>query len=83
MKKVLKGLQIALVIMLISITLFSPNTRVQAKTLRQLKEELAAKEAELASGQEQKKFTEQEIQAKRDSINAINSEIEIKQKKKK
>ena len=77
MKKVLKGLQIVLVIMLVSLTLFSPNTRVQAKTLRQLKEELAAKEAELASGQEQKKFTEQEIQAKRDSINAINSEIEI------
>ena len=41
MKKVLKGLQIVLVIMLVSLTLFSPNTRVHAKTLRQLKEELA------------------------------------------
>lgn len=51
------------------------NEVVEAKTLRDLKEELAAKEAELKSGQTQKQLTEQQIASKRASVESINLEI--------
>ena len=56
MKKLIKALKVLVIISIIAITFFMPNNNeVQAKTLRQLKEELAAKEQELVNGQNQKK----------------------------
>lgn len=78
MKKIIKVVKVLVVVAILSITFFVPsNTKVQAKTLRQLKDELAAKEAELAKGQNQKKYTEQQMQEKRNNINSINREIEV------
>ena len=76
MKKIIKALKVLVIISVIAITFFMPNNNeVQAKTLRQLKEELAAKEQELVNGQNQKKYTEEQIKQKRDSITKINNEI--------
>lgn len=66
-----------LVILILIINLFIPlNSDIaSAKTLRDLKTELAEKEKELANINNHKKLTEQQIQSKKNSINAINVEI--------
>ena len=76
MKNLIKVVRIALICIIIVVTFVFPKSdNVQAKTLRQLKEELAQKEQELANGQNQKKYTEQQIKEKREKITSINSEI--------
>ena len=77
MKKYLKKFRYILLVLILLIVNFSVPTKeiAQAKTLRDLKEELAQYEKELAAGEEQKRLTEQEIANKKASIEAINVEI--------
>ena len=76
MKKVIKSLKVLIIISMLVITFFIPNnSEVEAKTLRELKEELAAKEQELKNGQNNKKYTEQQIKEKKEKINSINTEV--------
>ena len=76
MKKLIKIVKVLVVVFTILIVFFTPsNKNVQAKTLRQLKEELAAKEQELANGQTQQKYTKQQIQEKRTAIDSVHTEI--------
>lgn len=56
------------------------TTKIEAKTLRTLKQELADMEAKYAASNEEKRLTQSEINATRNSIAAINSEIESIQK---
>lgn len=75
MKRIGKVIKILVVITIITLTFFIPNdTKVQAKTLRQLKEELAAKEQELINGQNEKRYTEEQMKQKRADIDKINNE---------
>lgn len=77
MKKIIKSLKIIVIISIFAMAFFIPNdNKIQAKTLRQLKEELAQKEQELKSGQDNKKYTEDQIKQKKDTINSINREIQ-------
>ncbi len=78
MNKFKRVIRIALVLSILIVNFFIPlnDNKVEAKTLRDLKDELAAKEKELASGLEQKKLTEQEIENKRQNISNINVEID-------
>lgn len=78
MKKIV---YVFLAIMLISINFCIPSsTRVEAKTLRTLKQELASMEAELAENESAKEYTEGQIQNKKNNISAINNEIDSIQK---
>ena len=76
MKKTIKVLKILVVIILLTVTFFMPNnTKIEAKTLRQLKEELAEKEQELANGQNEKRYTEEQIKEKRAGIDEIHNQM--------
>ena len=77
MKKSFKKFKYVLLVLLLLVVNFALPTKevAEAKTLRDLKEELAAYEKDLAAGEEQKKLTEQEIANKRASIENINLEI--------
>ena len=75
MKKAIKTIKILLVIVLLGTTFFiKSDNRIEAKTLRQLKEELAQKEQELANGENKKNYTSQQINEKKATINSINEE---------
>ena len=78
MKKYLKKFRyIFLVIVLLMLNFSVPNREVaEAQTLRDLKEELAAKEAELEAGKAEKQLTEQQIAQKKSNVAAINQEID-------
>lgn len=76
MRKIIKSLKIIVIITIFAVTFFIPNdVKVEAKTLRQLKEELAEKERELAAGENKKNYTKQQIEEKRSAINDINTQI--------
>lgn len=78
MKKILSNfIRLSLVLIVICVTLTVPNSHeeVQAKTLRDLKNELAEKEKELANAQNEKKLTQQQIDSKKKGISDINVEI--------
>ncbi len=77
MKQSFKKIKYILLVLLLLIVNFAIPTKevAEAKTLRDLKEELAAYEKNLAAGEEQKKLTEQEIANKRANIENINVEI--------
>ena len=76
MKKLVKSIKVLIVIVLLSVTFLIPNEKhVEAKTLRQLKEELAQKEQELAKGQYNKQYTEQQKKEKKAAMDNINTEI--------
>lgn len=76
MKLLKKFSYVMLIIVLLGVQLIIPsNETVSAKTLRDLKEELADLENQYANQQEEKKLTEEQIAAKRASINQIQQEI--------
>ena len=77
MKNSFKKIKYILLVLLLLVVNFAVPTKevAEAKTLRDLKEELAQYEKELAAGEEQKKLTQQEIANKRTSIENINVEI--------
>ena len=67
---------IILVLILLMVNFAIPEKEVvEAKTLRDLKEELAAYEKNLEESQSKKKLTEQQISNKRNNVNSINNEI--------
>lgn len=73
---------IVLILIMLSVNIFVPINmeKVEAKTLRALKQELIDKEKEYEDRVNQKKLTEAEIANKKASIDAINSEISNIQK---
>ena len=75
MKYIKKISNILLIIVMLSVTLFVPSNRVEAKTLRDLKEELYRKENEYEASRDKQRMTESEINDKKASISAINDEI--------
>ena len=76
MKNIKKLTLFLLVILLIIFNFYIPSSRVvEAKTLRDLKNELAEKEKELEESNDKKKLTEKEIQNKKNTISSINLEI--------
>lgn len=78
MKNILKKssyLLLVILLLVVSFSFSSDSRIVHAKTLRNLKEELAAKEKELSEGKSQKELTEKQIEQKRNNIAAINQEI--------
>lgn len=76
MKLFVKTLKILVICIVIVSTFFIPNnTPVSAKTLRQLKEELAEKERELADGKYNVQYTEQQKKEKKEKMESINVEI--------
>lgn len=77
MKQSFKKIRYILLVLLLLVVNFAMPTKevAEAKTLRDLKEELAAYEKDLAAGEEQKKLTQQEIANKKASIENINLEI--------
>ena len=82
MKKTFKKIRYVFLILILLVINFSiPEERsAQAKTLRDLKEELATYEAELEQSETQQKLTEQQIANKRSNIDSINAEIQSIQK---
>lgn len=82
MKKILKKIKYIVLIFVLLVVNFSIPTEevAEAKTLRDLKEELAAYEAELEQSETQQKLTEQQIANKRSNIDSINAEIQSIQK---
>ena len=78
MKKVLNSVRYVFLILVLLIVNFAMPSQeaAEAKTLRDLKQELAEKEANLNAGVSEKLLTEQEIADKKESINKINLEIE-------
>ena len=79
MKIIKKFLNIFLVLMLFSASIFVPEVKVDAKTLGDLKKELAEMEANYKSNQQSKNLTEQQINTARSEINAASAEIENSQ----
>ena len=77
MKYVKKISSFILIAFILLVNLYIPSnvSKVEAKTLRTLKEELAAKEAELENSNNQKRLTEEEIASKKRGIDAINEQI--------
>ena len=82
MKQFLKKIRyIILVLILLMVNFAVPeNQSVEAKTLRDLKEELATYEKDLADSENKQKLTEQQISNKKGNIDAINTEIQSIQK---
>ncbi|MBQ2946470.1 MAG: peptidoglycan DD-metalloendopeptidase family protein [Bacilli bacterium] len=78
MKESFKKIRYILLVLILLVVNFSVPTKevAEAKTLRDLKEELAQKEANLKAGVSEKLLTEQEIATKKESINKINIEID-------
>lgn len=64
------------ILLVINFTIPSANDFVEAKTLRDLKNELAQKEQELIDSENKKQYTQDEINSKKNSINAIYVEID-------
>ena len=77
-----KATYLLLIVIMFTISFCLPaNMEVtEAKTLRDLKNELAAKEKEYENNQSQKRLTEEEMATKRNKIAAINTEIDNIQK---
>lgn len=72
---------IILVLILLMVNFAVPQKEVaEAKTLRDLKEELAAYEKDLEESESKKKLTEQQISNKRNNVDSINAEIQSIQK---
>lgn len=75
--KVKKIIYVLLTISLIAINFSIPSSnKIEAKTLRDLKQELARMEKEHEQTQSEKKYTEQEMASKKASISSINNEID-------
>ena len=72
-----KVIKLSIILVIVGITLILPSNleKVEAKTLRDLKNELAQKEKELANAQNEKRLTQQQIENKKKSISDINVEI--------
>lgn len=78
MKKILKKFSyLCLICIMLMVNFFSPTNveRVEAKTLRDLKEELSLKKKEYQDSQNQKELTQGEINNTKASIDKINTEI--------
>lgn len=78
MKKIFKKtsyILLTILLLIISFAFSSDSRIVKAKTLRNLKEELAAKEKELSNGNNQRALTESEIKQRKNKISSINIEI--------
>lgn len=77
MKYIKKINNIFLIIVMMIVTLFVPikSDRVEAKTLRDLKNELSSKESEYRESKDKQRLTEGEINDRKSSIKAINDEI--------
>ena len=73
-KKVNKLVYILLAFVILSVQIITPNDEVSAKTLRDLKNELAAKQEEYANNQEQQKLTEEQMIAVHQRIGEITAE---------
>lgn len=78
MKKTFKKIRYIFLVLLLLLVNFAIPTKesIEAKTLRDLKAELAAKEASLESGESQQQLTQQQIDQKKANISNINLEIE-------
>jgi len=77
MKKVLKKISsIFLIVIMLSVTMVPYKEEVKAKTLRTLKEELAAKKKELAESNSEKQYTESQINSAKNNIQNISVEID-------
>lgn len=79
MKIVKKFLNIFLVFTLFAISVFVPNIKVEAKTLGDLKKELAEMEKNYKNNQQSKNLTEQQINSAQAEINSASAEIENSQ----
>jgi len=77
MRKHFKKIRYVLLVLLLLVVNFAVPTKevAEAKTLRDLKEELAELERKQSNVENEKKLTEQEIANKRASIDSINDEI--------
>lgn len=77
MKYVKKVSFIILILIMLLVNFYVPfkSNKVHAQTLRDLKNELAEKEKNLSNAQERKKYTQDQITAKKASIDSINNEI--------
>lgn len=77
MKYLKKISYIFLILVMLVVNFFAPKNleNIEAKTVRDLKAELEAKEKEYEESTAQKKLTESEIASKKASIAAINDEI--------
>ena len=76
MKFIKKINNVMLIFMLIAVSIVVPTERVEGKTLRDLKEELAELEANYSSNQQDKQLTEQEMTNVKNNIYAVSKEIE-------
>lgn len=79
MKIIKKFLNIFLVFTLFAISVFVPNIKVEAKTLGDLKKELAEMEKNYKNNQQSKNLTEQQINSAQAEINSASAEIENSQ----
>lgn len=79
MKIIKKFLNIFLVFTLFAISVFVPNIKVEAKTLGDLKKELAEMEKNYKNNQQSKNLTEQQINSAQAEINSASTEIENSQ----
>lgn len=79
MKFIKKINNIMLIVMLIAVSIIVPTEKVEGKTLRDLKEELAELEANYKTNQQDKQLTEQELATVKNNIYAISTEIESAQ----
>lgn len=70
-----KFIYVSLMLILLLVNFSLPNMNVEAKTLRDLKKELADKEIELQEGENKKRLTQQQISNKKNNIYNINIEI--------
>ncbi|MBR6689785.1 MAG: peptidoglycan DD-metalloendopeptidase family protein [Bacilli bacterium] len=77
MKKSFRAIKYIFLILILLVVNFSIPSKeiVEAKTLRDLKEELANKQAELEAGETKQQLTQQQITNKKNSIENINVEI--------
>ena len=73
-KKINKLVYVLLAFVILSVQIITPNDEVSAKTLRDLKNELAAKQEEYANNQEQQKLTEEQMIAVHQRIGEITAE---------
>lgn len=74
----MKRLSYIIIVLVLLVTTFAfpiKTDRVEAKTLRQLKQELSNKEAEYSSNKEKQRLTQSEITAAKNKIAEINKEI--------
>ena len=65
-----------MVLLMITVNLYIPKVDAKAKTLRQLKAELADAENRYNQNKQEKELTQQQITQKRNNVNAINTEID-------